>query len=404
MIYLCNEDGCENIPMFGFEFYDNNLFIDYFCGKHYNEINFNLFNLKKIEKNDDIYFICKTHQKKYTNYCNDWHLHFCPFCLNHNKHNQIKLENLLLSNIEIENINKNLNEYEDYCNKIKTIYNALNENSTNNDLNSAYINYSNNILKIKDFLINLFQIYKTQTEKNNINSNIIFNIKNIFQFQFNICFTHKDKDNNINIKLNKNKITNFIHFCNTILNIPLKQSPLDYECLKIVKEKLSINYQIKINSKKIIKSINKEIITCLIILKDTRLASSTYNGNINIYKSNCSRIMLLINVDKENNKIYHILQLKDERIVSSLSNKRIKIIKLITPSNYIIEMELIGHEKEVLKTIEIFNEDLISYSDDLSIIIWKKVKEKYINIKNLLPMKNIYILELIALLKYLKIN
>ena len=63
MIYLCNEDGCENIPMFGFEFYDNNLFIDYFCGKHYNEINFNLFNLKKIEKNDDIYFICKTHQK-----------------------------------------------------------------------------------------------------------------------------------------------------------------------------------------------------------------------------------------------------------------------------------------------------------------------------------------------------
>lgn len=227
--------------------------------------------------------MCKIHQKKYTNYCNDWHLHFCPFCLNHNKHNQIKLENLLLSNIEIENINKNLNEYEDYCNKIKTIYNALNKNSTNNDLNSAYINYSNNILKIKDFLINLFQIYKTQTEKNNINSNIIFNIKNIFQFQFNICFTHKDKDNNINIKLNKNKITNFIHFCNTILNIPLKQSPLDYECLKIVKEKLPINYQIKINSKKIIKSINKEIITCLIILKDTRLASSTHNGNINIY-------------------------------------------------------------------------------------------------------------------------
>jgi hypothetical protein len=91
--------------------------------------------------------------------------------------------------------------------------------------------------------------------------------------------------------------------------------------------------------------------------------------------------MLLINVDKENNKIYHILQLKDERIVSSLKNKRIKIIKLITPSNYIIEMELIGHEKEVLKTIEIFNEDLISYSDDLSIIIWKKVKEKYIKYK-----------------------
>ena len=95
MIYLCNEDGCENIPMFGFEFYDNNLFIDYFCGKHYNEINFNLFNLKKIEKNDDIYFMCKIHQKKYTNYCNDCHLYFCPFCLNHNKHNQIKLENLL---------------------------------------------------------------------------------------------------------------------------------------------------------------------------------------------------------------------------------------------------------------------------------------------------------------------
>jgi hypothetical protein len=47
MIYLCNEDGSENIPMFGFEFYDNNLFINYFCGKHYNEINFNLFNLKK---------------------------------------------------------------------------------------------------------------------------------------------------------------------------------------------------------------------------------------------------------------------------------------------------------------------------------------------------------------------
>ena len=63
MIYLCNEDGCENIPMFGFEFYDNNLFIDYFCGKHYNEINFNLLNLKKIEKNDDIFLYVKLIKK-----------------------------------------------------------------------------------------------------------------------------------------------------------------------------------------------------------------------------------------------------------------------------------------------------------------------------------------------------
>ena len=55
-------------------------------------------------------------------------------------------------------------------------------------------------------------------------------------------------------------------------------------------------------------------------------------------------------------------------------------------------MELVGHDKEVLKTIELFNEDLISCSDDLNMIIWKKEKENFKCVKNLSLLKNVILL------------
>ena len=73
---------------------------------------------------------------------------------------------------------------------------------------------------------------------------------------------------------------------------------------KINKGKIPINYKININSKKIITFLkNEAIIKCLIILKDSRLALSTYNSYINFYKSNSFRIMTKIKVVDEEKKI-----------------------------------------------------------------------------------------------------
>ena len=123
------------------------------------------------------------------------------------------------------------------------------------------------------------------------------------QLQFNFKYI---EDNNNPIK---NSI-NFVNFCNNIENVPLKQSPLDFELINYQKTKLSPNYNINISKIKKIKTFKYDkCINCLLILKDSRLASASADSYIRIHQLKTFKVILSIKIHQD--KVYHLIQLKD---------------------------------------------------------------------------------------------
>ena len=107
----------------------------------------------------------------------------------------------------------------------------------------------------------------------------------------------------------------------------------------------------------------------LIILKDSRFASSSCDKSIKIF--NRIKYKIEIKILEHENYVAYIYQLKDERLISSSSDKTIKIFKIFKYT-YNVEQILKGHSGPVKKTIELINGNLISCSWDKTIKIWNK--------------------------------
>ena len=115
---------------------------------------------------------------------------------------------------------------------------------------------------------------------------------------------------------------------------------------------------------------HKEIVYCLKILNDNRIASSSYDSSINIFT--LIELKLIISIKSIKLPILYIDQLKDNTLICCSSDSKIYLIKLLNNNMYEIVQELINHTKWVNKVIEINNMNLISCSFDNKIKIWKK--------------------------------
>ena len=115
--------------------------------------------------------------------------------------------------------------------------------------------------------------------------------------------------------------------------------------------------------------IHNNPVMCVIILKDSRYASSSCDKRIKIFNNTTYKIDISILEHKD--YVASIYQLKDEQLVSSSSDKTIKIFKLFKNSYQVVQ-KLTGHSKPVKQTIELINGCLVSCSWDKTIKIWKK--------------------------------
>ena len=117
-------------------------------------------------------------------------------------------------------------------------------------------------------------------------------------------------------------------------------------------------------------NIHDDYINCLLCLNDGRIASASFDTKINIYNKNLLTIDIQINEHLKS--VTYITQLKNNNLVSCSEDKTINIIKIII-NKYVIIQTLLEHHWGVNKIIELSNgQNLVSGSDDKTIIIWKK--------------------------------
>ena len=140
----------------------------------------------------------------------------------------------------------------------------------------------------------------------------------------------------------------------------------------IIINSINLNKNNNNNNFNIISTIkfHKEIVYCLKILNDNRIASSSYDSSINIFT--LIELKLIISIKSIKLPILYIDQLKDNTLICCSSDSKIYLIKLLNNNMYEIIQELINHTKWVNKVIEINNMNLISCSFDNKIKIWKK--------------------------------
>ena len=132
---------------------------------------------------------------------------------------------------------------------------------------------------------------------------------------------------------------------------------------------------------KLIKTISEHEnhVTRVIILKDLRLCSSSFDGTIKIFDKDNYNVLLII---KEHNFIInYISQLKNNKLISCGDDKLIIIYNLLPENKYEIFQKLLGHKTQVFKVLEseIFNNTLYSSCNNGEIFLWEKkeINDKY---------------------------
>lgn len=117
-------------------------------------------------------------------------------------------------------------------------------------------------------------------------------------------------------------------------------------------------------------------------LKDRRLASSSNDCCLNIYKKETFEIQLSIKEDTSPPRSF--TEISNERIFACYDNGIIRLIKLIREDKYQVEQVLKEHSSYARKIIEIKENELISVAYDGTMKIWKLNNEnKFICVKTI---------------------
>jgi len=201
--------------------------------------------------------------------------------------------------------------------------------------------------EIKFFKI-LIHTFKFEERQNNLNYNVIQNLKN-----FDEVFS-----------LNKSQIYEQIYkegikYISFLQNI--YQNPFQTNLFKN-------NFKTINNHSNSIMHLSK--------LKDGRLISSLYDCTLNIYKKDSFELQL--SIKEHSSYVQCFIQLQNDKIVTCSNDKTMNIIKLTNENKYILEQKLQGHSGYVGNVIEIKENELISVSYDKSMKKWEiKNDNKY---------------------------
>ena len=349
------------------------------CGKNIHIYKCKSINQKKLELECDcsnnkeneipspIEFICLEHKSKYEYYCFHCEKNLCQKCYKfHKNHEIINLNKILINQNEyIENINK-------IEKKILEMDSILNDfNKENNNINISFRNKIKEFKKIVEISKMVFLIYCRQLQSKELKYEIIQNVYNLSNFN-NINFNLKKDEKNNYLKLNE--ISKFIK---------------DFRILRETTEK---KYQKPISQREcfVLKD-HKDVIQCLLLLHDERLASASNDGSIIIYNNHLQKNFTINIHDRE---VYNIIENKSNDIISCSADRKICVIQLFN-NTYLVKQVIKSHYDQVIHIREFSNLNLYSTSLDKSIKIWGKKKSSYQLITTLKTKDKIYsILEL----------
>ena len=283
--------------------------------------------------------LCKIHSNTFYSYCLNCKKNICIYCKpNHESHNLIDLskfnygeESRKKLEDRIKNIEKKIEDLDIIKQNINIEIDKLKKSSE---------------IEIKYFKI-LINTYKYEEIQNNLNYNVIQNLKN-----FDEIFT-KNKSN-IYEKIYKegNKYISFLQ--NIYQNIG--QTNLFQNNFKTLNNHTSN-------------------ICHLSKLKDGRLISCSGDNTLNIYKKDSFELQL--SIKEHSNGIHSCIQLNNDKIITCSWDKTMNIIKLINDDKYNIEQKLEGHSSCVCNIIEIRENELISVSADKTMKKWEIKNNKY---------------------------
>ena len=292
--------------------------------------------------------LCKIHSNTYDFYCIKCKMNLCIYCQpNHKNHNIINLSEFNYSEESKKKLEEEMRNIENKINNLviikENIITEINKLKESSELEMKFI-------KI------LLYSYEYEENQNNLNYNIIQNLKN---------FEKKFKSNKIEIYervYNEGK-----KYISLIQNLQNKKS-----------NSFTNNFKILTNHTDIIYHIDK--------LNDGRLISCS--NELNIYKKDSYAYDLQLSIKEHSDSILSFTELHDRRIITCSGDKTMKIIKLIGEDKYQIEQTLQSHTNTVMKVIEIKENILISISKDKTMKIWKLNNEnkfecfKTINFQN----------------------
>ena len=349
--------------------------INYFCAECGDKIsnekliycqNCNFLRCHKCKKNDKpnhilkdlckISFICEEHDIVFSYFCNNCNKNICQNCINsinHNSHNLIKNEDIILKEEEINQINNLFKEEESYLLKINKI---VSDNISNyNDQRNIIFTLSKFKQQCRNeisFLKQILELYLYFNEKKILNHQIIMNIREILNYKF-IKIQSDNHPEIIEFLLNnfsdkKNQIKKILHYQS-------KKKSSDLLIPNIYPFKLIKNHE--------------NYVTNIIQITDKRIASSSIDCSINIYNNNT--FILDIIIMEHEKGINYITAINNNKILSSSTDSFIKIIK-IKDNSYLVEQILLGHFSAVNKSILLSNNDIASCSWDRTVRIWTK--------------------------------
>ena len=208
-------------------------------------------------------------------------------------------------------------------------------------------------LEMKFFKI-LIYAFQYEESQNNLNYNIIQNLKNFEK----------------NFSENKSQMYEKI----------FKEGMKYISFLKNIRQNIGQTNLMKNN----FKTINNHTSTILHLaeLNDGRLISSSCDHTLNIYKKNTFELQL--SIKEHSGNIRFFTQLKDNKIITCSDDNSMNLIKLIDDNKYVVEQKLKAHTGYVLKAIEFKENELISVSYDKTLRKWEiKNDNKFENTKTI---------------------
>ena len=250
--------------------------------------------------------------------------------------------------------------------------------------------YSNKVLiNCKDSKNNIFQNLILFSDLKNITSfklcKSLSEIKNKFYqlFKENVKVENKDNYLRLYLDIPNEEITKIVSKVLTLsreYTEEEKEEMFEDSTNNNTKENDDENEEKKkINKyKKNKKKYHSNCIHSMLILKDERLVSSSWDGTIKIYNKNNYYVDMTINA--HNTHVNQITLLDDGNFASCSDDKTIKIWK-IENEKYTEVQTLIGHEDKIFKILQMNKELLITGSESL-IKFWKKENEKWIKDEN----------------------
>ena len=305
-------------------------------------------------------FNCVFHNEKYNSYCLKCKINLCEKCKISHKNHNIKINEFELNNInnleniffEYKKIFFSINLYKNIKNEILT---KINNNENKEKIEKSYNNFYNRNEKIFEIIKINFSVFNLI--KPNFNYIILKNILN-------------NKNYNKNFIPNYKKITNFNEIINNLLKDFYMKSIID-------NSNISNKNNFTLKEKKCVQII-KDTITCMIILKDKRLA--TGSNDIKIYSID---LKLIMTIHAHKDSIGNLISFKDGKLISTSRDTTFKFW-LISENNYTLLKTIEEHKSCVVNVILLSNGLYSSFSLDQTFKIYNNnfKCDKIVNCKN----------------------